>query len=259
MPTRLRPLRRIAEEAHGGERALARLLARDEAAVDADHIGREREADRGDARRRRCSDSGRAPGRWPDCRWPRRSRRCGARCRRRAPASGGCDPSAGGSAGGRRVRRRVGRAGVVDRVAQEVDQRVAEPRLEQPASGPSAQRRRRDVSKRASGCVRGGGFHDVAMTRSQERAAAMLSRLSASAAPRRGDHLGVEARAVLGVALLRLEVDVHQPEALRVAEGPLEVVHQRPGEVAAQVDARPRSRRGPPAGGRGSSPRATGR
>ena len=53
----------------------------------------------------------------------------------------------------------------------------------------------------------------------------------------RGDHLGVEARAVLEDALLRLEIDMHQPEAHRIAEGPFEVVHQRPGEIAAQVDA----------------------
>src|SRR3954454_24150672 len=49
--------------------------------------------------------------------------------------------------------------------------------------------------------------------------------------------LRVPARAVLGGALEGLEVDVDEPEALGVAEGPLEVVQQRPHEVAAQVDA----------------------
>ena len=49
--------------------------------------------------------------------------------------------------------------------------------------------------------------------------------------------LGEPARAVLRRALERLEVDVDQPEALAVAVAPLEVVHQRPHEVAAQVDA----------------------
>src|SRR5690606_30522220 len=46
-----------------------------------------------------------------------------------------------------------------------------------------------------------------------------------------------EARARLGRALLRLEVHVYDAEALRVAVGPLEVVQQRPGEVAAHVHA----------------------
>src|SRR5690606_878820 len=51
------------------------------------------------------------------------------------------------------------------------------------------------------------------------------------------DDVRVEARARLGRALLRLEVHVHDAEALRVAIGPLEVVQQRPGEVAAHVHA----------------------
>jgi hypothetical protein len=37
--------------------------------------------------------------------------------------------------------------------------------------------------------------------------------------------------------VLRREVDVDDAEALRVSERPLEVVEQRPAEVAAQVDA----------------------
>src|SRR6266545_7084630 len=48
------------------------------------------------------------------------------------------------------------------------------------------------------------------------------------------DHLRVPQRAVLGGAPLGGEVDVDQAEPLRVSPGPLEVVHQRPGEVAAQ-------------------------
>src|SRR5690606_30264639 len=55
--------------------------------------------------------------------------------------------------------------------------------------------------------------------------------------PVRGDDLGVELRAGLGDALLGRVVDVDQAEALVVAEGPLEVVHQRPGGVAAHVGA----------------------
>ena len=60
---------------------------------------------------------------------------------------------------------------------------------------------------------------------------------SARAAPLRRDHVGVEVRAVLRRPLERLEVHVHQAEALREAERPLEVVEQRPGEIAAHVDA----------------------
>src|SRR6478672_4987106 len=51
----------------------------------------------------------------------------------------------------------------------------------------------------------------------------------------RPDHLRVEPRARLRRPLLRLVVDVHDAEALRVAEAPLVVVEQRPGEVAPQV------------------------
>src|SRR5690606_30393134 len=42
--------------------------------------------------------------------------------------------------------------------------------------------------------------------------------------------------AVLDGAHLRVVVDVHDPEALAVSVAPLEVVEQRPHEVAAQVD-----------------------
>ena len=66
------------------------------------------------------------------------------------------------------------------------------------------------------------------------------------AAAVRGDHLGIEVGAVLRCALLGGEVDVHDAEALRVALRPLEVVEQRPDEVAAHVDARPRARVRPP-------------
>src|SRR5262245_48056497 len=44
-------------------------------------------------------------------------------------------------------------------------------------------------------------------------------------------------RALSLMCALGLEVDVHDPEALRRAVGPLEVVEQRPDEVSAHVDA----------------------
>lgn len=43
-------------------------------------------------------------------------------------------------------------------------------------------------------------------------------------------------RGALGHPPQRVPVDVHQAELLRVALGPLEVVHQAPGQVPAQVD-----------------------
>ncbi len=114
----LRPLRRIAEEPDGGERARARLLARDEAPVDADHVGRERHPDRGDARRRvaRIAIGHHAVGRIAvgpeevegaalDVVEERRKRRA-------RPARRRLDR-------GRRIRCRVGRAGVVHRAAQQ--------------------------------------------------------------------------------------------------------------------------------------------
>ena len=53
---------------------------------------------------------------------------------------------------------------------------------------------------------------------------------------RRGDPVAIPERAPLRDAPLRLEVDVDDPEALRVPVLPLEVVEQRPDEVAAHVD-----------------------
>src|SRR5688500_13515046 len=53
----------------------------------------------------------------------------------------------------------------------------------------------------------------------------------------RGEQVGVPVEGLLSGALERLVVDVHQAEALRVALGPLEVVHERPAVVAAYVDA----------------------
>src|SRR4030088_3152033 len=50
------------------------------------------------------------------------------------------------------------------------------------------------------------------------------------------DHVAVPGRAVLRGALLRVVVDVDQAEPLVVSVAPLEVVQERPGEVAAQVD-----------------------
>src|SRR6476646_5162285 len=64
--------------------------------------------------------------------------------------------------------------------------------------------------------------------------AATASRVGRFMAPILPDDLGVPERAVLQQASLGLVVDVHEPEALAVAPGPLEVVHQRPGEVALQ-------------------------
>ena len=52
-----------------------------------------------------------------------------------------------------------------------------------------------------------------------------------------GDEVGVPVEGPLRRALLGLVVDVDQAEALGVALGPLEVVHQRPRVVAADVDA----------------------
>src|SRR4029079_6811730 len=51
------------------------------------------------------------------------------------------------------------------------------------------------------------------------------------------DHGGVPVERPIRDALLRLVVDPDQTAALRVALGPLEVVHQRPGVVAAYVGA----------------------
>src|SRR3546814_14382510 len=50
------------------------------------------------------------------------------------------------------------------------------------------------------------------------------------------DHPRVPARTVLRGALLGAVVDVHDAEALPVAERPFEVVHQRPYHVSAPVD-----------------------
>src|SRR5699024_929724 len=49
--------------------------------------------------------------------------------------------------------------------------------------------------------------------------------------------IGEPVRAVLGGAHEAVGVDVHDPEALGVAEAPFEVVHQGPHEVAAHVRA----------------------
>src|SRR6266542_4221485 len=61
--------------------------------------------------------------------------------------------------------------------------------------------------------------------------------LLAGLEPSTRDHVAVPARAVLEDPALGREVDVHQTEAPGVALVPLEVVEQRPDEVAAQVDA----------------------
>jgi hypothetical protein len=54
----------------------------------------------------------------------------------------------------------------------------------------------------------------------------------------RPNHVRVEAPTRLDRPLLRLVVDVNDPEPARVAEAPLVVVEQRPGEVAAQIRSR---------------------
>src|SRR6185312_14228573 len=72
----------------------------------------------------------------------------------------------------------------------------------------------------------------------------LLDRLSMIRAKRRNarpsrtdrvacDHVAIERRAELWDALLGLEVDVVEPEALLEAEDPLEIVHQAPEEIAA--------------------------
>src|ERR1043165_1510584 len=53
-----------------------------------------------------------------------------------------------------------------------------------------------------------------------------------------GDEVAVKKRAPLRRPLLRRKVHVHDPDPLRVAVAPLEVLEQRPDEVAADVDAR---------------------
>src|SRR6266478_8845863 len=52
-----------------------------------------------------------------------------------------------------------------------------------------------------------------------------------------GDDFGIEVRTVLRRALQTCEVYVHNPKALGIAERPLEIVEERPYEVAAQIDA----------------------
>jgi len=51
------------------------------------------------------------------------------------------------------------------------------------------------------------------------------------------NHLGIEPGAGLERPPLSGEIDVNQPEALGIAVGPFQIVQQRPGEIAAQVDA----------------------
>ena len=62
-------------------------------------------------------------------------------------------------------------------------------------------------------------------------------------AARTGDDVAVPVRAVRRDPPLRLEVDVDDAEALRVAPRPLEVVQERPDEIATHVDAPARSPR----------------
>src|SRR5439155_15042269 len=52
------------------------------------------------------------------------------------------------------------------------------------------------------------------------------------------DDLRLETRAVLLRALLVFEIDVDDAEAFRITVRPLEIVEQRPREVAAHVNAR---------------------
>src|SRR3954469_17650822 len=73
--------------------------------------------------------------------------------------------------------------------------------------------------------------------RSLEPVTASVSRPARSAVPVRPEELGVPAAAVLHPPLLRGVVDVDDAEPLAVAVGPLEVVHERPDEVALERDA----------------------
>src|SRR5690349_14174786 len=65
----------------------------------------------------------------------------------------------------------------------------------------------------------------------------LLTPLNAMLATGARDEVAVPQPRPLGHAPLRRVVDIHEPEALRVAVLPLEVVEHRPGEVAPDVDA----------------------
>ena len=90
-PAPVRALRRVPEEAQRRQRQVARLRPRAPAALDADRVGGQREADRGDARESAASASGPAPARSSGSPCPRRSGRSAARCLRRRRA--GCGRS----------------------------------------------------------------------------------------------------------------------------------------------------------------------
>src|SRR5690606_16956911 len=66
--------------------------------------------------------------------------------------------------------------------------------------------------------------------------AATASRVGRLMVPILPDDLGVPGRADLGQPLQRLVVHPYDPEALAVAPRPLEVGHERPGEVALERD-----------------------
>src|SRR2546423_9137863 len=53
------------------------------------------------------------------------------------------------------------------------------------------------------------------------------------------DHVAIEAGALLGRAFLGFVVHVYDPEPLGIAEAPLVVVEQAPGEIATQIDSLP--------------------
>src|SRR5208282_2262670 len=56
------------------------------------------------------------------------------------------------------------------------------------------------------------------------------------------DQLGVPSSRRLGSPLSRREVDIDEPEAIRVARAPFEIVEQRPDEIAAYVRTFPECR-----------------
>src|SRR5688572_5664063 len=77
---------------------------------------------------------------------------------------------------------------------------------------------------RSSFCRRLGSVRSIAGIRAERR-------------PVCGDHARVKPRAGLRHAPLRLEVHVHDAEALGESERPFQVVQQRPGEIALHVAA----------------------
>src|SRR3546814_7108462 len=51
-----------------------------------------------------------------------------------------------------------------------------------------------------------------------------------------GDHAAIETRAAFRCARLCFIIDMDDTEALRKAQGPFQIVEQRPGHIAAHID-----------------------